>query len=248
MTGRVYLVPTNGNMNRHIPNNDYLTAWELQELYRRCVDLAEETDNRYVPLYQMWRDKPRHYWKDIFYKKKGNMIPYMKDFNGDQRSAINGNLKGLFFGCGLDRKRRQPPHFSYFGDERLLVNADVLLNFTKKLYFADFYCHYQYHYATLVVTNPGSRQDRFCIDHDLVQLDLFDNELLYLDYYKNYGRAAVFVTLGIRVELFVTEGMNLFSLFNKGIGQLVNVQPRGRGHSRKNGIPKKEICNICNLY
>uniref|UniRef100_A0A8W8N4W9 Uncharacterized protein n=1 Tax=Magallana gigas TaxID=29159 RepID=A0A8W8N4W9_MAGGI len=93
--GRVYLVPTNGNMNRHIPNNDYLTARELQELYGRCVDLAEETDNRYVPLYQMWRDKPQHYWKDIFYKKKGNMIPYMKDFNGDQRSAINGNLKDL---------------------------------------------------------------------------------------------------------------------------------------------------------
>lgn len=82
----------------------------------------------------------------------------------------------------------------------------------------------------------------------MVFFNLFDNELLYLDYYKNYGRAAVFVTLGIRVELFVTEGMNLFSLFNKGIGQLVNVQPRGRGHSRKNGIPKKEICNICNLY
>lgn len=164
-----------------------LTTWELQELYGRCVDLAEETDNRYVPLYQMWRDKPQHYWKDIFYKKKGNMIPYMKDFNGDKRSAINGNIKGLFFGCGLDRKRRQPPHFSYFGDERLLVNADVLFNFTKNLYFADFYCHYQYHYATLVVTNPGSMQDRFCIDHGLFQLNLFDNELLYLDYYKNYG-------------------------------------------------------------
>lgn len=247
MTGRVYLVPTNGNMNRHIPNNDYLTAWELQELYGRCVDLAEETDNRYVPLYQMWRDKPQHYWKDIFYKKKGNMIPYMKDFNGDQRSAINGNIKGLFFGCGLDRKWKQPPHFSYFGDERLLVNADVLLNFTKKLYFADFYCHYQYHYATLVVTNPGSWQDRFCIANDLLQLNLYNNRLLYLDY-NYYGQTLVFVTLGIRVELFVTEGMNLFSLFNKGIGQLVNVQPRGRGHSRKNGIPKKEICNICNLY
>lgn len=235
-------------MNRYIPYNNYFEAWELQELHGRCVELAEETDSRYVPLFQMWRDKPDHYWKDIFLKKRGNMIPYMKDFNGDQRSAINGNIKGLFFGCGLDRRRIQPPNFSYFGNERLLVNADFLFNNTKNLYFADFYCHYQYHYATLVVTNPGSKQDRFCLEHDLFQLDPFDNELLFLANRHPYGKTPVYVTLGVRVELFVTEGMNIFSLFNSGIGRKVRVQPRGRGHSRKNGIPKKEICNICNLY
>lgn len=212
-------------------------------MYDRCVDLAEETDNRYAPLVQMWRDKPHYYWNDIIQNKSGMMIPYMKDFNGDQRSAINGNIKGLFFGGGLDRRRKRPPYFSYFGDKRLLVNACVLFNESKNIYFADFYCHYQYHYATVVITNPGSTQDRFCQRHHLVQLDPFNNPLLFIDN-NDYS---VYVTLGVRVEVFTTQKLNIFSVFNNGVGRLVGVQPRGRGRSHKNGIPKKAICNICNL-
>ncbi|XP_062575932.1 phytanoyl-CoA hydroxylase-interacting protein-like [Saccostrea cucullata] len=228
-----------------MPN--YLTAEEIQELYERCADFAEETDCRYAPIYQMWRDKPDHYWRDIFQNKRGAMIPYIKDFNGDQRSAINGNIKGLFFGCALDRWRLQPPFFSYFGNQRLLVDSDLVLNQSKNLYFADFYCHYQYHYATLVVTNPGSKQDRFCQEHDLYELDIFDNPFLYLGESRGYGPNPVYVTLGVRVEIFVTNRMNIYHLFNSRKGRLINVQPRGRGHSHKNGIPKKEVCDICNL-
>lgn len=110
-----------------------LETEELGELYDRCVDLAEETKDEFVPLYHMWRDKPHHYWRDICRNKKGKMIPYMKDLNGDQRSAIHGNIEGLFFGCGLDRRQKQPPHFSYFGDERLLVKAEALFNDRKNL-------------------------------------------------------------------------------------------------------------------
>ncbi|XP_048731074.1 phytanoyl-CoA hydroxylase-interacting protein-like isoform X1 [Ostrea edulis] len=226
-----------------MPN--YLTADEIYDLYERCVDFAEETDDRYAFLPQMWRDKPEHYWKDIFEKKRGFMIPYMKDFNGDKRSAINGNIKGLFFSCGIDRKSKRPPYFSYFGNKRLFVDAGVLLNESKNLYFADFYCHYYNHYATLVVTNEGSKQDIFCRNHDLYQLDLFDNPLLFL--YNHRGRNSVYVTLGVRVELFFTDKLNIPGLLSTGRGRLMNVQSRGRGRSRKNGIPKKDVCNICNL-
>jgi hypothetical protein len=223
-----------------------LTADEIVELYERCADFTEETDGRYALLPQMWRDKPDHYWKDIFQKKRGSMIPYMKDFNGDPRSAINGNIKGLFFSCGIDRKRKRPPYFSYFGNQRLLVDSGLLFNESKNLYFADFYCHYFNHYATLVVTKPGSKQDRFCRNHCLFQLDLFDNPFLFL--YNQRGRQYVYVTLGVRVELFFTEKLNIPSLLGTGEGQLMNVQSRGRGRSRKNGIPKKEVCDICNVH
>lgn len=35
-----------------------LEAWELDELYERCIDLSEDTYNKFVPLKKMWRDKP----------------------------------------------------------------------------------------------------------------------------------------------------------------------------------------------
>lgn len=57
-----------------------LEAWELDEL-QGCIDLSEDTYNKFVPLKKMWRDKPRHYWTDILSDKKGKMIPYMKDLN-----------------------------------------------------------------------------------------------------------------------------------------------------------------------
>lgn len=41
--------------------------------------------------------------------------------------------------------------------------------------------------------------------------------------------------------------MNIYTILNKEKGHKVKVQSRGRGHSRKDGIPKNNNCYICNL-
>lgn len=88
-----------------------LETEELGELYDRCVDLAEEKKVEFVPLYHMWRDKPHHYWRDICRNKKGKMIPYMKDLNGDQRSAIHGNIEGIFWLRFRSKTEKAPTFF-----------------------------------------------------------------------------------------------------------------------------------------
>lgn len=60
-----------------------LEVEELGELYDRCVDFVEEKKVEFVFLYYMWWDKLYYYWRDICWNKKGKMIFYMKDLNGD---------------------------------------------------------------------------------------------------------------------------------------------------------------------
>ncbi|XP_055997093.1 phytanoyl-CoA hydroxylase-interacting protein-like isoform X3 [Ostrea edulis] len=224
------------------PGN-YFTPNELQKLQNKCLKFIRQTDKRFLPIKNMWRDKPIPYWENIMDAELGQMVPYIKDHNGDPKSSINGNIDGLFFSCGLYRKNGRPPWFSFFGNRRLYISSSAIFKRTMRLYFADFYCHYKIHYATLVLTRPNSTQDVFCREHNLSELDIQNNPFLKIQIAN--GRDEVVVTMGVRVELFYTETVDLNSVIGNE-GRFVWVKARGRGRSRPDGIPKNRNCDICN--
>ncbi|XP_062570345.1 phytanoyl-CoA hydroxylase-interacting protein-like isoform X3 [Saccostrea cucullata] len=222
----------------------YLTSYELKKLQDKCVNFIKASEsNKFLRLRYMWRDKPTSYWENILDVEDGQMVPYTKDFNGDQRSALNGNIDGLFFGCGLYPKNGKPPWFSFFGNRRLYISSTAIFRKSMHLYFADFYCHTKNHFATLVLTKPNSEQDEFCREHNLPQLDITNNPFLKIQ----TTNGEVLVTVGVRVEVLYTETMDVNEVTDCGIGRFVWVKPRGRGQSRPKGIPKNLSCQICNL-
>lgn len=164
------------------------------------------------------------------------MKPYIKDKNGDPASVINSNIDGLFFSAKVDQNSNPTP-FSYFGEIRVFVKAEWMFNIYSNIYFADFYCHYTSHYVTLVLTQHGSKTDLFC-QRKLLCLDKFDNPFL-----KIAPSNKVYVTRDVGIEVLYTEPINLRQ---NGI-TFQRVETRGRGSSKKDGIPKNPICPICNL-
>jgi hypothetical protein len=56
------------------------------------------------------------------------MRPYMKNDSGHRASAINGQLRGLFF---YPRLHNQYPNASFFGDTRLEVGIASLFSHLK---------------------------------------------------------------------------------------------------------------------
>ncbi|XP_061166770.1 phytanoyl-CoA hydroxylase-interacting protein-like [Saccostrea echinata] len=215
----------------------HLTRSEIDELFRRSEKYIRENDYRFGPLPYVWRDEPTQYWDKI----ERFMIPYLKDHNGDPRSSINGNLYGLFFGCALDKTSLQPPTTSYFGNERLMIASNLIYNDWKNVYFADFYCHYEVHYVTLVITSPGSCADSFCKRHYLKKLNSIDNPFIVVD------ESELFVTLGVNVELFYTDSVDISSILYHNLGNFSYVRTCGCGHSKPEGIPKNPDCPLCNL-
>ncbi|XP_062570343.1 phytanoyl-CoA hydroxylase-interacting protein-like isoform X1 [Saccostrea cucullata] len=226
----------------------YLTSYELKKLQDKCVNFIKASDSdKFLRLRYMWRDKPLDYWENILNEKDGQMVPYTKDCNGDQRSALNGNIAGLFFGCALYPKNGKPPWFSYLGNRRLYISSTAIFRKPVRLYFADFYCHTKNHFATLVLTKTDSKQDNFCRDHNLPQLDMKNNPFLKIQTIN--GVDEVFVTVGVRVEVLYTEtiDVNEVTTGKYKTGRFVWVKPSGRGRSRPGGIPKNPACRICNL-
>ena len=200
---------------------------------------------RMVPIQYFYRNKPYSYWEDIRTTHLGMMQPYRKDFNGDQNSVLNGNVDGLFFSAVLDPSTGFPPLFSFYGPQRFHVLALMLLRPNSHLYFADFYCHYQVHYVTLVLTPPGLPFDDFCMER-LPMLDNFDNPFLCLRP-DPFGIPYVQVTLGVNVEIMFTECLNISNILHNGHGYFSDVEVRGRGFTKTEGIPKNTNCKICNL-
>ena len=129
---------------------------------------------RMVPIQYFYRNKPYSYWEDIRTTHLGMMQPYRKDFNGDQNSVLNGNVDGLFSARYWIRRLDFLRYFRFTAHQRFHVLALMLLRPNSHLYFADFYCHYQVHYVTLVLTPPGLPFDDFCMER-LPMLDNFDN-------------------------------------------------------------------------
>ena len=198
-----------------------------------------------IPIQYLYRNKPSIYWQEIEKKHMGVMKPYKKDFNGDQSSVLNGNIDGLFFSAVLDPSTKLPPLFSFYGPRRLHVSAPILFQPNFHLYFADFYCHYQVHYVTLVLTPPGVPYDKFCRER-LPILSNLENPFLCLKPDPS-GVPCVHVTLGVHVEVLFTECLNVNYVLHKGHGYFSEVAVRGRGYSKTEGIPKNKDCTICNL-
>ncbi|XP_067676607.1 uncharacterized protein [Haliotis asinina] len=148
----------------------------LEKAERYCRDNA--LSPRKYAITQMYRNKPASYFDNIMYNRNGVMEKYMKDNNGDPYSAINHKISGLFFSGSFDTREtnppQRPPNFSYFGESRLFIPAEVLFTSDTRMYFADFFCHNKVHYVTAVVTKIGSEEDRFCEDR-LIELDLKSN-------------------------------------------------------------------------
>ena len=72
------------------------------------------------------------------------------------------------------------PTVSPFGRRRVILPIDKLVKSNRRLYFADFWCHNEIHYVTLVVTKPNTDAYIYCREH-LPKLSLESNPFLYQD-------------------------------------------------------------------
>lgn len=191
-----------------------------------------------------YRNKSKKYFHDIIASPSGEMQPYLKDRNGDQGSIINGAIKGLFFSTFLSSKSKPPP-VSFYGPCRIHLQANTLFTEQCNVYFSDFYCHYEQHYVTIVMTNSGSPEDTFCHQY-LLQLDKYDNPFIKLSPANNVSHC-VMVSMAVVVEVFYTESINIRSLLQNGHGFMSTSSVMGRGETKPDGIPKNDDCSKCNL-
>ncbi|XP_063404916.1 phytanoyl-CoA hydroxylase-interacting protein-like [Mytilus trossulus] len=222
----------------------YMTKTELQKLYNMGRKFVGR-NNIMAPIRFFYRNKPREYFEDIFWKSNGIMRKYMKDNNGDRYSVINKNLEGLFFSALLESKTLKPPPTSIFGTRRMFVFAPKMLNLRSNVYFADFYCNFYIHYVTLVITEANSSADKYCRGR-LLMVNQYDNPFIKL--VLEHGEWSVFVTTNVHVELFYTENIDLNAIkYQQGGFLFEDVPVRGKGTSCPEGIAKKAGCKICNL-
>ncbi|KAK6178572.1 hypothetical protein SNE40_013332 [Patella caerulea] len=237
LSGNKYHVTKTSHQSQFITHN---TMVDVNNLHRLAL-LATETTPMPVPY--LYRNKPSNHPTIIKAWQTGIMAKYIKDNNGDQASCINKKIKGLFFSATADRNTYLPPMTSPFGDYRILVPPQYLLNsFTSNIYFADFYCKTQRgpHYITLVLTKPGSVEDVYCKTR-LIKLDINNNKFLYYD--EMYGRYRT--ASSSNVEVLYTENINLTEMRLKS--GFLETFVRSRGQSSPEGIPKNTFCTICNL-
>lgn len=220
----------------------FMTKVEVQTLLEKALRCILNPGS--VRLYYFYRNKPPAYFQNIFRFNNGVMVPYIKDRNGDKASIINNNLEGLFFSAVVDRHSNPLPA-SYFGKRRLFVKSSLLFHNNANLYFADVYCNYERHHVTLVLSNDGTLADVFC-QKNLIQLDKYNNPFLWIVPFPR--EVQVYVTLGITVEVFYTEAVNLHFLnyFQRGF-LFEDVPTLGRGSSKKERISKNPDCKACNL-
>lgn len=213
------------------------------------TDYIKSLNGRFCAIEYLYRNKSEMYYSSIYEYHNGVMKPYRKDHNGDPCSVINGRIDGLFFSTAVEFETMKPFPNSLYGPVRLHIDASVLFTTNCNLYFADFYCHYNVHYVTVVLTPKRSPVDEFCRER-LIQLDIFDNPFLILkeisgDY--DYYEVMVFSASGFRVEVFYTEPINVNLILRKKHGFFSRVPTVGRGESIRTGIPKNNNCKICNI-
>lgn len=225
----------------------YLSIDDYKQLYTLALGYLYSKNTsaqQCKPIEFLYRNKSEKYYKDILKSKSGEMIPYIKDNNGDQGSIINGAINGLFYSTLLGPKSKPPP-ISFYGPVRLHLKANVIFTDNCNIYFSDFYCHYEQHYVTVVLTRKGSLEDVFCSQH-LLQMDKNDNPFMKISRNIN-GLNVVMATMAVVVEVFYTESVNIRSLLQWGHGYISKTVLMGRGRSKPEGIPKNENCNKCNL-
>jgi len=192
-----------------------------------------------------YRNKSRQYFSEITSKHGGVMKAYLKDASGHLRAPINGEIKGLFFMSIVKDGEPQPQ--SPFGDTRLLVRADILLDLAPNVYFADFYClNRKDHYVTLVLARPGSDADTLC-QRRLPKLNIYDKSSCpFLFIVGGKVHVPVF-TSKIMVELFFTEDLEVDQLLADKFKAMMkyNIGTFGPGRTSQGGRAKNSLCATC---
>jgi len=226
-------------------NVSELTRSDLLDLYNKALIFNGRASTSQCRWF--YRNRSPKYFEHIWKQRGGIMEVYHKDNSGDQASAINGQIKGLFFMA--KNINGAPPPKSQFGSVRLQVPAEVLLGFTPNVYFADFYCmRGATHYVTLVMTRPCSSSDEFCRGR-LLPVDLYDSR-------KNpflFRHGAYLYTTNkqtLCIEVLYTENININYLVQHHEAKLLSgiPPPKGcKGRSTVGGIPKNPLCRQCNV-
>jgi len=226
-----------------------LTVADLKTLYEAAVEFSCLTKagtrvKSATPCKWLYRNRWEEYFEEIDTTRNGLMEVYKKDNSGDQASPINSRLDGLFFMA--KNVNSQPPRESPFGEIRLQVPVEVLLNNTPNLYFTDFYCMGgKIHYVTIVMTRPDTDADTFCRDR-LLPLNIDDNPFLF----RSRGKLYTANRRQLCIELFYTENIDMNDLVvHRGAVRCTGVPcpKRCKGRSTPGGIPKNRNCAKCNL-
>ena len=224
---------------------------ELEELLRRAINFLHSRKDPPVLARYFYRNKPQQYYLNILRNYPAIMETYDKDENGDQASAINGAIKGLFFAAKVDKNTGLPPESSPFGDTRLNIPLYRLMHTESNIYFADFYCKEdgkedRPHYVTLVVTDKGSAADQFCKTHNLPNIGLCEPSNQFLFYRRLED--SFYCCSRLLVEILYTENICLEEELKDENVFFSSCRTRGRGHSTEKGIPKNSRCTTCNVH
>ena len=158
-------------------------------------------------------------------------------------------MKGLFFSPRVDPNTGMPLQTSGFGPQRLTVPAELLLNDSVNIYFADFYClsdrlpGHITHYVTVVLAKVGSKVDLFC-EEKLLRLDIENNPFFKID-----ADGIIYVAQNpdkrAWVEVLYTENVDIPDLLAKGADFSCVAST---GTSTPGGVPEDRYCQICNIY
>ena len=241
--GRYLTIFTKLKKHKEVLRKSELKLLMLKAMYFLSVG----TNDQRLPVRYAYRNKPRHYFENIRNNRSNIMEVYIKDNNGDPGCPINGQIDGLFFAVRPEPRTIEMPHESLFGDTRIYMPVQKLIQQETKFYFADFYCHKKIHYITFVATSPNSKADIFCQKY-LLQLSLDSNPFFYRapnPLFSPNTPAQYFCCREPRVEILYTEDVNLNEHY---IQWQRNVPTIGRGSSTPGGIPKRRFCARCNLY
>ena len=228
----------------------YITGFthvEYKKLMKKTTNFMENLNGTFCAIEYLYRNKSDMYFASINEYHGGVMKPYKKDHNGDPCSVINGRIDGLFFSTAVEFHTMKPFPNSLYGPVRLHIEANVLFTPNLNLYFADFYCHYNVHYVTVVLTPKRSPTDDFCKER-LLQLNILENPFIYLnEISEDFYEVNVYSSSGFRIEVFYTEPIHITCIIEKNKGYFSRVPTIGRGESIRSGIPKNKDCKICNL-
>lgn len=223
-----------------------MTLTKNQKLQKKC-DEHVLNDSRMSKVNWVYRNKSDEYFQRIL-DGNGVMKPILKDNAGDPNCPINEKVKGIWLSATLypwdsDNPEALPSN-SPFGNTRIQIPVERMIDKFKHLYFSDFYCLKKngYHYISLVLTEPDSESDKFC-SKNLLQLDIEDNKYVMID--KVTADVKVHHGDKVWVELFYTERINIKrEINNHGAKIIKNIREVSVNY---NDPKKTSDCKVCNI-
>lgn len=196
------------------------------------------------PIQFFYRNQSFEYFQVIMNQMNGLMMPYMKSNGGEQGSVLNGRFPGIFFSTSIDINTKLPSPSSYYGPMRFYIQFAEIFNAHCNIYFADFYCHYKRHHVTVILTPKMAPYNKYCQKY-LVQLDIFDNPYLCLQFDK-YQNLTILANMGVTVDVIYTETIDIKDIIRRRVGFFEETKTMGRGYI----VPtaKNSSCRICNVH